>query len=90
MLYLISYDLRAPEGDYSSLYTAISALGPSLRCLDSVWLVQTTNNTVETIQSSLTAFIRSNDSLIVIDITGKPYNGWLRKDYWAWYAAHNF
>ena len=89
MLCLISYDLRSPNGDYESLFTAISALGPSLRCLDSVWLIQT-NTTVTAVQAELLKHTQSSDSLFVVDITGKPYNGWLRKDYWSWVAAHNF
>ena len=89
MLCLISYDLRTPNGDYESLFKAISALGPSLKCLESLWLIQT-NTTVAAVQSELLKHMQSSDSLFVVDITGKPYNGWLRKDYWTWVAAHNF
>ena len=38
-MYLISYDLKSAEADYEAMYSAIQALGASLRVLDSTWIV---------------------------------------------------
>lgn len=89
MLYVITYDLRTQGRDYSSLYKTIRDIGPALNCLRSVWFVQSMLPILN-IRELLLRQMTSQDSLIVVDITGKIYDGWLKREYWDWIRAHNF
>lgn len=89
MLYMITYDLRTQGRDYSGLHETIRNIGPSLNCLQSVWLVQSVLPILN-IRESLLRQMTSQDSLMIIDITGKIYDGWLRREYWDWMRVHNF
>lgn len=89
MLYMVSYDLRIQGGDYDALYSAIQNLGPALQCLQSVWIVQSTLS-ISGVRDSLLRQMSTQDSLIVVDITGKSYDGWLQREYWNWIRVHNF
>ena len=89
MLYLINYDLRISGRDYSPLYNAIANLGPALNCLQSSWLLQSASP-ITSIRSSLQQYLTESDSLLVVDITGKSYDGWLNRNYWSWLREHNF
>lgn len=66
MKQIISYDLRTPGRDYSSLYRAIYMIDPNAtRILESVWWL-TTWRSVSTVQSALSQSIDYNDRLLVV------------------------
>lgn len=89
MLYLISYDLRSPNQDYAPLYDALRSMGPALNCLKSVWLLQSLR-AIQDVRMVIMQHINNTDSLLIVDVTGKTYEGWLVPQYWDWYRAHNF
>lgn len=68
--YLITYDLHSPGQDYSTLFDAIKKVGTWWHCLDSNWIVKS-DSSAETIRDSITPYIDSNDSLLVIALTGE-------------------
>ena len=72
MVYSVSYDLKKPGRDYSSLIDAIKAYGTWWHQTESVWLIVSRYSARE-IRDNLMKFIDSNDELFVIR---------LRKD-WA-------
>lgn len=85
MLFLISYDLKSPGRDYTSLYNHIKSLGEWWHYLESTWIVKMPYATdITQISTSIRQMMDSNDCLLVIDITGKDRNGWLPKDAWEW------
>ena len=67
MVYLISYDLRAPGRDYSNLISEIKSLGSWAKPLESLWLVETTLDT-QTVVSRLNA-LDLTDRLLVIHVS---------------------
>lgn len=85
-LILITYDLKTPGKDYSSLYNHIKSFGKWWHYLDSTWIVKTEKN-VDDITSSTRLMLDSNDYLLVIDITNDKTNGWLPRDAWNWINA---
>ena len=89
MLYLITYDLYRPQQDYTRLFSVIQSQGVALRCLQSVWLLQT-NTDVDTIQASLQGAIDQTDRILVVDITQKRRNGWMNRNIWEWMTQHDF
>lgn len=68
MVNLITYDLRKPGRDYSSLYEAIKANSISwAHPVESVWLVDTTKGPGD-IRDDLGKHIDTNDVLIVVQL----------------------
>lgn len=88
MLCMISYDLRMPGRDYSALYTAIKSCGAWWHYLGSTWIVNTTQ-TIDNVATLLRSMIDQNDSIIVVDITGKTCDGWLPQKAWDWIRDNN-
>jgi hypothetical protein len=67
--YLVSYDLDKPGQDYPKIITEIERLG-GIRILYSEWIVRS-NLTAVQLRDRLTAFIDSNDMLLVVALTGE-------------------
>ena len=88
MLYLISYDLKTPGRDYSTLYSAIKGCGAWWHYLQSTWIVKTTQTTNE-VAALLRSTIDKNDCIILVDITHKTYDGWLPQKAWEWIRENN-
>jgi hypothetical protein len=73
MVYLITYDLRRPGQQYTTLYQAIENVNwfdSSWHYLESVWLVRSTFfQNATTIAQQLLPHIDTNDMLLVVGIT---------------------
>ncbi len=86
-LYMICYDLNAPNQNYNLLYDAIRSYGAWWHHLDSLWIIKTQSTATE-IRDNLRQFIDSNDSLLVTHFgsswasAGMPKKAteWLRKN----------
>lgn len=66
---LVTYDLRAPGRDYSTLMQAIKNYPKWGRVCESTWVIVTTDTCV-TVRDNLQRFIDSNDRLFVAELTG--------------------
>lgn len=88
MLCMISYDLKMPGRDYSALYAAIKGCGAWWHYLGSTWIVKTTQS-IGDVAALLRSTIDQNDSIIVVDITGKARDGWLPQKAWDWIRDNN-
>jgi hypothetical protein len=67
-LKLISYDLRKPGRDYSSLYAAIESIGSTRwHCLESVWLVRTPLSSGQ-VRDRIQLHLDANDKLLVASL----------------------
>lgn len=67
MLYLITYDLRAPGRDYDSLWKALRAIG-ARRVLESVWVTPNNGKSTKKIRDQLKQHIDDNDRLLVAEV----------------------
>lgn len=83
-LYIISYDLKVPGRDYSSLYDAIKTFEWQ-HPLESTWLV-ITEYSADEISKLLRKNGRMDDSdlLFVCRLDPKDRQGWLDKSVWVW------
>ena len=89
MLVLISYDLKQPDRDYTSLYDAIKQLGKAWwHYLESVWIVDTTQDP-EACYNLIKPTIDDNDSLFIVEITRMKNQGWLPSKAWEWIKNRN-
>lgn len=84
--HLVGYDLNRIK-DYEPLWSALQASGTWWHHLDSTWLVRTEMTHIE-LRNMLREHIDSDDELLVIDVTGRPWAGagfaqraydWIRK-----------
>lgn len=87
-LFLITYDLKQPGRNYTELYDLIKSIaGDEMwqHPLESSWVVKLQDSvTVDEITTRIREVMDSKDSLFVIDITGKSYQGWLPRSFWDW------
>lgn len=85
MIKLVTYDLRQPGQDYTTVHDAIKSCGEWWHYLESVWLVNT-YMTPGQIAEKVRQHIDANDRLLVIGVTGESA-GWLPQDAWDWINA---
>jgi hypothetical protein len=84
--YLISYDLKIPNRDYSGLYKAIGKYTPWWHFLESVWIVMS-DSTPGQIWNALQSHIDTNDRILIIEVRDNV-SGWLPKGAWDWIKQH--
>lgn len=68
--YLIGYDLNKSGQDYKTLIEEIKKLGDWWHCLDSTLIIKSTSS-ASIIRDHLKKFIDSNDSLLVVCLSGE-------------------
>lgn len=89
MLVLISYDLKHPGRDYTSLYETIKQVGNAwCHYLESVWIVETQID-INSCYSMIRPTINDNDLLFIVEITGMKNQGWLPSKAWDWINSRN-
>ncbi|ACT00316.1 hypothetical protein [Paenibacillus sp. JDR-2] len=85
--YLVSYDLVAPQMDYSDLYKRIKAYPYWARVLESVWVVKTSTSSKK-IRDNLNMAIDNHDKLYIAKLSGEAawininsnVSGWLEEN----------
>lgn len=79
---LITYWLKNESKDYAGLF-AVLLSGKWWHYIESTWLIKT-EESVDSWSDKIRAVVDPKDFFLVVDITGKPYNGWLPKEAWDW------
>ncbi|MEV7979417.1 hypothetical protein [Streptomyces sp. NPDC086519] len=88
MIQMISYDLKKPGQDYETLIKEIKALGSSwCHALKSTWLVETVKS-ADQVRATLKARMDANDLILVVNVTGDNYSGYLDEEVVAWLRTH--
>lgn len=83
--YIVSYDLKVPGRDYTSLYDAIKSYGEWQHPLESTWILYTADS-ADQISSNLRSEGRmdNSDLLFVCELKIENRQGWLDKNVWTW------
>lgn len=83
--YIVSYDLKVPNRDYTSLYDAIKGYNDWQHPLESTWLLYTSEDANQ-ISSHLRSDGKMDDSdlLFVCALNIEDRQGWLDKTVWTW------
>lgn len=68
--FIISYDLIAPNKDYTALYEAIKTYGTYSKVNESLWVINSNRSSID-ILNYLSNYIDSNDRLFVAKLTGE-------------------
>jgi hypothetical protein len=87
--YVISYDLKIPGRDYTSLYDAIKSYNEWQHPLESTWIVFS-SDTANEISAKLRANgnMDNSDLLFVCALDIRDRQGWLDKSVWDWIKIH--
>jgi hypothetical protein len=86
MVFLVTYDLRVPGKDYTSLYAALERYPDRYhsKTLGSVWFIRGhALLTSKAIYDDLVRNIDPNDRLFVTPADGAT--GWMDPEFWPWY-----
>ncbi len=67
--YIVSYDLIAPNKDYSELISAIKSYGTYAKVLESCWIIKSDDSS-STIKAYLTAHMDSDDRIFIAKLSG--------------------
>ena len=87
--FLISYDLKKPVRDYSTLYEGIkNQSGNWCHVLESVWIITANNSNCTQIRDALSQYVDPNDQLLVVRLQGEgawlnlspEISNWLQKN----------
>jgi len=87
-IYLITYDLKSPNRDYTNLYALIKDMGEWQHPLDSVWLIKTWRS-ASGIYDILRREKGEKDLLMVVKVELSDIQGWLSKSFWNWVNDNN-
>jgi hypothetical protein len=92
MIILVSYDLKKPGKDYSSLYKTLKSANNWWHYLESTWILYVNSDnasqSIETWSQAIKSAVDANDFYIVIDITKQYRQGSLPKEAWDWMVEH--
>jgi len=80
--YLITYNLKTANWNYTGFFTALQNIGAWWHYLDTTWIIKT-SYTPQQIYSMLAPHLSKNDLILVTKISGTSF-GWLPKDAWDW------
>lgn len=79
-LYLISYELRNREKNYSTFYDSIKNMGnDSCQCMTSLWLIYSNLTSVE-IYNQLKPLLEDTDNLFIGATEYENIAGWVSSD----------
>lgn len=87
MIYLISYEIKEQQYDYSSLKEAIMSYGDFQHPMATLWFVRVNDSTDQNkIAEKLRAHFHSDsDRIYVMPVPEDiPRQGWLPKAFWIW------
>jgi hypothetical protein len=87
MIYLLTYELRTPDMDYSPLYNHLEKeMGEvAIRVLrDSWWIKIDDSRSIEGLVNEVRNYLGEQDVLFITQIIENGYNGWLPSSTWDW------
>ena len=88
-IYLISYDLKAPDKNYEGLISTIQTAKAYKHVLESTWIVSS-DCAISEWRNKLKAHMDLNaDLLFVVDISNGQYSGWHYEEFWEWLKSQH-
>ena len=90
MLYIVAYDLRTQQKDYSAFHSALNSLGECRPLLLNVWALRRTSTAINSpnqIAGYLAQYVGGIDRVLVYDVTGRRPDGLMTNDVWEWLNA---
>jgi len=82
--YLITYDLKTQNWNYTGFFTALQNIGTWWHFLTSTWIIKGTTLTPQEIYNRLAPHISTTDSILIVEINAEHKAGYLPQAAWAW------
>lgn len=88
-VYLLSYELRSLEKDYTPLYEFLDKAGNDRNHVlrDSWWIASNETIDIDTFCNNIHSLISDNDVFYFVEMTDPGINGWLASSSWNWYKT---
>lgn len=91
MIYQLSYELKTPEKDYTSLYTFLEKVLGGIHVLrDTWWIKYEGEKSLDELCESIRKEMGENDVFFLSIITPDKINGWMASSNWAWLSKNKF
>lgn len=81
--YLITYNLKTTNWNYTPFFNALKNIGPWWHYLDSTWIIKTSFSSQQ-IHSILGPHLPQADHILIVEIIPETRFGWLSQDAWNW------
>lgn len=92
MIYILSYQLKTPDKDYTPLYKHIEeGIGSSAKHVlrDSWWIASGNELDVDDECLKVRKYLGDQDSVYMTKLDSRaPINGWLPSAFWDWYGEY--
>jgi hypothetical protein len=82
--YLITYDLKTPNWNYTGFYDALKNQGEWWHYLASTWIIKKTTLTPQQIYNNIAPHISRKDLILIVEIVPQNKYGILPRDAWDW------
>ena len=83
--FLITYDLKTQNWNYTNFFSALQNIGPWWHYLPSAWIIKVPSTyTAQNIHNSLASYISNQDHILIVEINSRDKWGWLPADAWTW------
>ena len=81
--YLITYNTKTPNWNYTGFFNALQSIGPWWHYLDTTWIVKS-SLTSQQVYSMLGPHLSRSDFILVVEIIPGNRYGWLPQEAWNW------
>lgn len=91
MVYQLTYELRSPDWDYSSLYSFLEkdAGDSAIHVLrDSWWIYISKPVSICELRDRIRAFMGEKDIFYISELLKESVDGWMPSSHWKWYSEH--
>lgn len=82
--YLITYDLKTPNWNYTNFYNTLKNLGSWWHYLDSTWMIKDSSYDAQQMYNLLGPYLSVKDFILIIEIVPSSKFGYLPADAWKW------
>lgn len=82
--YLITYELKTKDWNYTGFYNTIKNFGAWWHYLDSTWIIKNPRYTPKQMYDLIAPHISTADHILIVQILPETKWGYLSKDAWDW------
>lgn len=86
IVYLINYDPKQPDFDYTPFFDKIKSYGSWYHPLEYTWFIKVEDSvSADNLYTVLKPLLSERDRILVIKVDRAHRQGWLSKSFWDWF-----
>jgi len=87
-IFIITYSLKKPGRDITSLVKGLGSFPKSLKCFDNVWLIGSEDKASDIYLKLKPFFDEDKDHFLIMEFKGSYY-GWMPTSTWEWISENS-